>query len=91
MDWFLTLTEDDQNFAKQIILKSGSLKDLAQHYEVSYPTLRQRLNQLIDKIVATEQKQKDNFEPHIMQQVINGNMDLDVAKDLIGYYHKISR
>ena len=39
-DWVLNLELDDLNFIKKIILCSGSLKELAKVYDISYPTVR---------------------------------------------------
>lgn len=48
------LREDEQIFVQQLIKCSGSLKDLAQVYKVSYPTVRNRLDALIGRIEALE-------------------------------------
>jgi hypothetical protein len=48
--WLDFLEEEDLAFIKRFILVSGSLKDLASAYGVSYPTLRLRLDRLIQKI-----------------------------------------
>ena len=50
MDWFLGLEEEEQEFLKRFILASGSLKQLAKYYEVSYPTVRIRVDKIIQKI-----------------------------------------
>ena len=50
MDWFLGLEEEEQEFLKRFILASGSLKQLAKDYEVSYPTVRIRVDKIIEKI-----------------------------------------
>ena len=41
------LSDDDQEFVLSFILSSGSLKQMAKLYEVSYPTVRNRLDDLI--------------------------------------------
>lgn len=41
------LCNDDQEFALSFILSSGSLKQMARLYGVSYPTVRNRLDDLI--------------------------------------------
>ena len=41
------LSDDDQQFALSFILSSGSLKQMARLYGVSYPTVRNRLDDLI--------------------------------------------
>ena len=48
--WMEQSGEEDLAFIKRFILLSGSLKDLAEAYKVSYPTLRLRLDRLIEKI-----------------------------------------
>lgn len=48
--WLENLNDDDLLFIKQIVLHSGSLKEVANYYGVTYPTLRNKLNSLIQKI-----------------------------------------
>lgn len=86
MNWFLSLEEEDQEFIKKLVLSSGSLKQLAYIYNVSYPTVRARLNNIIDKIKLLEDQKKDSFETKIMQLVIDEKISLDIAKDLIKEY-----
>ncbi|MCG0836216.1 transcriptional regulator AsnC [Lactiplantibacillus plantarum] len=88
MNWFLTLDQADQEFVKQLVYASGSLKQLAKIYQVSYPTVRARLNNVINKITLLEDKKKDSFETKLMQLVIDEKVSLDVAKDLIKDYQE---
>ena len=41
------LDDADREFVTRFVLASGSLKDVAQGYGVSYPTIRARLDRLI--------------------------------------------
>ena len=50
------LTPEDQAFLLRLVKCSGSLKDLAKAYSVSYPTVRNRLDALIDRIKALEKE-----------------------------------
>lgn len=50
------LTPEDQTFLLNLVKCSGSLKDMAKAYGVSYPTVRNRLDALIDRIVALEKQ-----------------------------------
>ena len=43
---------DDQQFALAFILRSGSLKEMAKRYGVSYPTVRNRLDSVIARLSA---------------------------------------
>ena len=45
--WMAELEDEDLAFIKKFILASGSLKEVASVYGVSYPTVRLRLDRLI--------------------------------------------
>jgi hypothetical protein len=45
-----SLDEADLDFVLRLVLASGSLKDLARAYRVSYPTIRGRLDRLIARL-----------------------------------------
>ncbi len=47
---FMRLTEKEQTFILDFVRASGSLKEMARAAGVSYPTLRNRLDELIEKI-----------------------------------------
>ena len=46
------LRSEDQQFALAFVLRSGSLKEMARLYGVSYPTVRNRLDELIARLGA---------------------------------------
>lgn len=46
----LKLSDDDLHFIIDFVKCSGSLKEMALQQQVSYPTLRNRLNQLIESL-----------------------------------------
>ncbi len=47
---FLKLEPDEQDFIMQFLLDSGSLKEMANKMGKSYPTVRNKLDELIEKI-----------------------------------------
>ena len=49
-DWMMELDEEDVSFIRNFVLASGSLKEIAREYGVTYPTVRLRLDRLIQKI-----------------------------------------
>ena len=55
--WLDYLSDDDLAFVKRFVLASGSLKELAGVYGISYPTVRLRLDRLIAKIQVVEDQQ----------------------------------
>jgi len=48
------LPETDQQFILRFIKSSGSLKEMAAQMKLSYPTVRNLLNDIIDKINSYE-------------------------------------
>lgn len=88
--WMKNLDDEDMIFIKRFILASGSLKEVAKLYGVTYPTVRVRLNKLIDKIKLAEDKtDNDEFVELIKRYVIDEDIEFDVAKNLIAEYKKI--
>lgn len=88
--WMKNLDDEDMIFIKRFILASGSLKEVAKLYGVTYPTVRVRLNKLIDKIKLAEDKtDNDEFVELIKRYVIDEDIEIDVAKNLITEYKKI--
>ena len=86
--WFLELEPEDAAFLKNFALASGSLKEIARLYQVSYPTVRLRLDRLIQKIKLSEAGEEDPFVALVKRLALNDKVDLDTAKVLIHAYKK---
>jgi hypothetical protein len=87
--WIEQLDEEDLAFIKRFILLSGSLKDLAEAYSVSYPTLRLRLDRLIQKIkILDSEKIEDSYERLLRAQFADGNLDAPTFKQLLTAYQE---
>ena len=87
--WFELLEEEDIAFIKRFILASGSIKDLAEAYHVSYPTLRLRLDRLIQKIkILDDQRLEDGFERLLRAQFAEGKIETAAFKRLLAMYQK---
>ena len=84
--WILALEMEDITFLKNFVLKSGSLKDIAKLYEVSYPTVRLRLDKLIQKIELSDQKDEEPFSAFIKGLAVDSRIDLETAKIIIEKY-----
>ena len=56
----LRLPHEEQEFILQFFLSSGSLKEMASQMGISYPTVRNRLDDLINKINQLKQE-ANNF------------------------------
>ena len=82
------LEEEDVAFIKKFILASGSLKEVAGQYGVTYPTEHLRLDRLTQKIKLTEDTAADPYIATIKRLAVNEKLDLDTAKVLIAEYKK---
>ncbi len=87
--WMESLEDEDLNFIKRFVLASGSLKEMAQLYGVSYPTIRLRLDRLIEKIKALEGAQvMSEFERILRMRFAEGKIDSETARALLAAYQK---
>ena len=87
-EWMAGLEEEDVSFIKRFLLASGSLKEIANQYGVTYPTVRLRLDRLIQKIQVTEESAGDPYISLIKRLVVSDKVDFDTAKLLINEYKK---
>ena len=61
--WLDGLDDEDLALIKRFILASGSLKELARAYGSSYPTVRLRVDRLIEKVrILDSQEITSEFE-----------------------------
>ena len=87
-EWMANLDDEDISFIKKFLLASGSLKEIANQYGVSYPTVRLRLDKLIQKIRISEDTMSDPYISLIKRLAVNDKLDFDTAKLLIAEYKK---
>ena len=87
-EWMAGLEEEDVEFIRKFLLASGSLKEMAGAYGVTYPTVRLRLDRLIQKIRLTEEQAADPYVALIKRLSVEEKLDFDTAKLLIQQYRK---
>ena len=88
-EWMINLDDEDISFIKKFIMSSGSLKELAARYGVTYPTVRLRLDKLMQKIKISEETASEPYIALIKRLAVNEKIDFDTAKILISEYKKI--
>ncbi|MFO0948132.1 MAG: DUF2089 family protein [Planctomycetota bacterium] len=87
--WLEWLSDEDRAFLKRFLLASGSLKEVARVYGISYPTVRLRLDRLIEKVVLFESMQSvSEFELAVRALHIDGSIDAPTAKKLLQLHRK---
>jgi len=87
--WMAELDEEDLAFVKKFLLSSGSLKEVAALYGVIYPTVRLRLDRLIQKIRLAETAEADPYVSLVKRLAVDDKLDFDTAKILITEYRKV--
>jgi hypothetical protein len=87
-EWMANLDETDLEFVKKFIMASGSLKEMAMDYGVTYPTVRLRLDRLIQNMKISEKTESEPFVGLIKRLAMNEKLDFETAKILITAYKK---
>lgn len=87
-EWMINLEDEDLSFIKNFIMASGSLKEIAKQYDVTYPTVRLRLDKLIQKIKISDDTGNEPYIALIKRMVVNEKLEFDTAKILISEYKK---
>ena len=89
--WIDFLSEEDLAFIKRFVLASGSLKELAAAYGVTYPTIRLRLDRLIAKIrVVDDHEIVSPFERTARALMAEGTIDGSTLKVLLAAHREES-
>ncbi|QVK20089.1 DUF2089 family protein [Mycoplasmatota bacterium] len=87
-NWIVSLDDEDITFVKRFIMSSGSLKEIAKQYSVTYPTVRLRLDRLIQKIKIEDEIPNEKYISLIKRLALDEKIDFATAKVLISEYKK---
>lgn len=83
------LDAQELEFITRFVLASGSLKEVAKQYGVSYPTLRGRLDKLIEKLRQARTERAPDEVLELMADLIEaGEITISGAKRLREAYRK---
>lgn len=75
------LPREDLDLIVELVMRSGSLKDLAAEYGVSYPTIRIRLDKLIARLAAAREGRKaDPLSELLAAMVERGELSASGAR-----------
>lgn len=87
--WVDYLSDEDLAFLKRFLVSSGSLKETAEAYGVSYPTVRLRLDRLIERIrVYDDDRPMGRFERTARGLVADGRLDPSTLRTLLEAHRK---
>lgn len=87
--WLTGLNDEDRAFIKRFLLASGSLKELAKAYKISYPTVRVRVDRLIEKIrIYDAENAQSDFERTARGLFADGKIEAAALKTLLDVYQE---
>jgi hypothetical protein len=82
---FCNLSEEDQDFTKAFLKTHGSIKEVEKELGISYPTVKNRLNQIISKLgLGTKESLNKEERLEILDRLEKGELTLQQALSLLG-------
>ena len=86
------LSDDDLEFVQRFVLASGSLKDLAAEYGVSYPTIRARLDKLLERLKAlVAGRPRDPMSELLADLIGRGEIVPAAARAILDFHRRNSK
>ncbi len=87
---FDQLSESELDLLMELVLASGSLKELAKRYGISYPTIRARLDRLIQRVEELSQERQPDPMANKLADLVEGGLLLPAAgHDLLRLHRQI--
>ena len=87
--WIEHLDDEDIYFIRRFIQASGSLKELARIYDVSYPTVRLRLDRLIERIKVWDSAEiTSDFEKQLRVLFAERKIDMPTLSIILDAHRK---
>ena len=84
------LSEEDLDFIAQFVLSSGSLKEMAERYGVSYPTIRASLDRVIDNLrMRMSGESRDEMTELLAAMVERGEVSAGVARKIRALHRSV--
>ncbi|MBU6412486.1 MAG: DUF2089 family protein [Planctomycetes bacterium] len=86
-----SLPPEDLDFITELVLRSGSLKEVAESYGVSYPTIRLRLDRIIERLkLALDGRTPDALSVLLAQMVERGELAPSAARSIRDTARKVA-
>lgn len=83
---FCNLTNDEQLFVLTFLKCRGSIKDVEKELGISYPTVRSRLDAVLERMGLKSTASSDDIKEerrHILSRLENGEITADQATELL--------
>jgi hypothetical protein len=80
------LNAEDIEFLTAFVSNHGSIKAMEKEFDISYPTVKNRLNHLVKQINRSMDTHRSSQKPgrrEVLQSLLDGKMNLDEAISLL--------
>ncbi len=85
------MNDSDLEFIQRLVLSSGSLKDLAGQYGVSYPTIRGKLDKLIERLQGfVDGRPRDPMADLLADLIGRGELEPALARTILELHRKLT-
>ncbi len=87
---FAQLSDSELDLLLELVLASGSLKQMASHYGVSYPTIRSRLDRLIQRVKQLQEDRPPDPMAHKLADLVEtGQLLPSAGHELLRLHREI--
>lgn len=80
---FCYLTKEQKDFAEIFIKNRGNIKEIEKDLGISYPTVKNKLENLIQALGYKSEPQKDSYKKEILERLNNGEITAEEAIALL--------
>ncbi|SHJ27142.1 DUF2089 domain-containing protein [Lutispora thermophila] len=80
---FCMLSKEQKEFAEIFIKNRGNIKEIEKEMGISYPTVKNKLESLIEALGYKSQPKEENYKKEVLQQLYDGKISADEAIKLI--------
>lgn len=81
LDKFSRLSQEEKDFIELFVMKRGSIKDIEKELGISYPTVRNKLDEVIAALGYKVETSNSRVE--ILQMLDNGEISMEEAQKLL--------
>lgn len=76
---FATLSQEQLQFVELFLVSRGSIKEVEKALNISYPTVRAKLNEVIAQLGYKQEEKKSQRKSEIMEQLEAGDITFEKA------------
>ena len=76
---FCLLTKEQKEFAEIFIKNRGNIKEIEREMGISYPTVKNKLESLIEALGYKSQPEEPEYKKDVLQKLYNGEITAEEA------------